>query len=108
MRRGYALVLVAVQLVLALVGFVLTARWMVGAGVWHGWAANLPMVVVLLASLVVFSHEEARHGLAAARRRGEESMGGWLEAVAFATWVVLLLNMIATVAKVIRAIRGGT
>jgi len=108
-RGPSARLLVAAQILLFLVGLLLTLAWIVGKGPWHGWWCNLPMVGILLGSLLAFSHEEARFGLAAGRRKRDdpESMGGWIERVAFTTWLVLLLNMIATVFKGIRALRAA-
>lgn len=110
MQRGLLVpVLVVLQLALVLAGAALTVQWVRAALPWQGWWANLPMVGILLGSLLVFSHEEARFGLAAARRKGKdpESMGGPLEAAAFFTWLLLLLNMIATVLKGIRALKAA-
>lgn len=103
-----AVVMVGIQLLLMAGGLVLTGLWMAKALPWQGWWSNLPAVGVLVASLLVFSHQEARWGLSARRRprHDPEAMGGWLEAVAFSTWLFLLLNTIATVAKVVRALRG--
>ncbi|MCU0612720.1 MAG: hypothetical protein MUE60_13155 [Candidatus Eisenbacteria bacterium] len=109
-QRGPVIVMcIAIQLILLIVGLVLTGQWARGAGLWHGWWANLPMVGILLASLLVFSNQEARFGFAASRRNKSEPerMGGWLEAVAFTTWLALLVNMLATVFKIIRAIKAA-
>ena len=100
--------LVALQLLLFVLGAGLTALWIGGSVLGGAWWSNLPMVGFLLASLFVFSYEEATLGRAGKVReeKGEpESMGGALEAVAFVTWLFLLTNMIATVFKVIRAIK---
>jgi len=66
------------------------------------------MVGLLLASLLVFSYEESKLGLAKKRRAKKddpESWGGTLEIMGFVTWLLLLVNMIATVFKGIRAIK---
>jgi len=101
--------LVVVQILLFLAGLALTLTWIIGRGPWHGWWCNLPMVGILLGSLLAFSHQEARFGLAAGRRKRDDpdSMGGWIERIAFTTWLLLLANMIATVFKGIRAIKAA-
>lgn len=108
MRRGpIVFVLIVLQLGLLVAGLFLTIQWARGAGVWRGPWANLPMVGILLSSLLVFSFQEARWGVAGARRKkgDPESMGGWLEAMAFGTWLLLIVHMIATVFKAIRALK---
>lgn len=101
-------ILISIQVLLFLVGAALSILWVIGVCLRGSWWTNLPMVALLLGSLLVFSYEEVRIGISRRRRerKGDpESIGGVLEAVAFSTWLFLLVNMIATVFKIIRTIK---
>jgi hypothetical protein len=101
-------VLVSLQVVLFLVGALLTILWIFGTMLRGAWWTNTPMIACLLGSLLVFSYQEVAVGLVQKRRERQdnpESMGGVLEAVAFTTWLFLIVNMIATVFKIIRVIK---
>ena len=101
-------VLVTVQVLLFTIGAILTVLWIVGTVLRGSWWTNTPMIACLLGSLLVFSYEEVHLGLARKRREKHDdpdSFGGVLEAVAFTTWLFLLVNMIAMVFKIIRAVK---
>jgi hypothetical protein len=101
-------IFVAIQVLLFGVGGVLTILWTMGTILRGYWWTNTPMIACLLGSLLVFSYEEVQVGLVRRRREKQdnpESMGGILEAVAFTTWLLLLVNMIATIFKAIRTIK---
>jgi hypothetical protein len=101
-------VLVSIQVLLFAAGAILTVLWIVGTMLRGSWWTNTPMIACLLGSLLVFSYEEVQLGLVRKQREKQDdpdSLGGILEGVAFTAWLFLLVNMIATVFKIIRAVK---